>query len=119
MAEQTQSTMMRGLVAEAMMKALSTEAREQLVSQAIEHVLMRPPKNNYGKETGPSPLEQAYQRAMLEEVQAFVKDHLATNPEIQAKLREAIMEALARLTVDKEEFTKGLCELLVKSLRGY
>lgn len=99
---QLDSEMMKGLVSEALMKALDQEKRDILIQSAIKHLVT--PEDHYGSRRE-SPLESAFRNACHNVAQTTATEMLTNDPAFQARVRQLLDEAMVRVMDTNREAT--------------
>lgn len=86
--------MMRELVGEALLKAITEEQRTVLVQGAIRE-LLSPKRDGYSGRSS-TPLQDAFNRAIYDVAHKLVAEKLTADPEVQAKVGALVSEAFVR-----------------------
>jgi hypothetical protein len=90
------------IVQKAIFDSLSQDARNELVGQAITALTLRPKKDRYAY-SGPeprSPLEEAFDRAVVTIANQVVREYLE-DEEIKKAIQAQILAALDKIIQDK------------------
>lgn len=92
------ATAMKTVVSKAIMESISQEQRDVILEQAVAK-LITPTKVNtgYRTEDGPSPLQEAFDRAVVQAANTAVRELIEERPEFQTKVRAAVADAIDKL----------------------
>lgn len=85
------------LVHKAILDSITTDQRDELVRRAIEHLLVTPPRAQYGAPQA-APLTEAFNTAIRSVAWKVVKDQIETDPEVQARILEMVSAPIAEIT---------------------
>lgn len=106
--------MMKNLVSEAIMTALTTQQREALIQGAIKH-LLTPSVERYGARS--SPIEDAFQHAVRGVAEKIATEMLTNNEEVKTKIAGLLNEALTRLAdTNREKTIERLADAITQGL---
>lgn len=100
---------------QAILNTLTPETREQLVAQAISNLLSPTSKDSlFGKK---SPLEEAFDRAIMSNAFDVAKAYVVNNPEVMTKLNELVTAGIQKmLSIDPEKLSDDMARAFVTSL---
>jgi len=88
-------------VQKALFDSLSQDARNELVGQALTALTLRPKKDRlYGSPEPRSPLEEAFDRAVVTIANTVVREYLE-DEEIKKAIQKQILVALDKIIQDK------------------
>lgn len=105
----------RAATATALLTAMSSESRDRLIKQAIQAVLDPSP---HAWDKGKSPLEQAFERAVRDAVEAEARRLVAEEATIQARLQSLVRAATEKmLSADPERMAQRMADAFIDSLR--
>jgi hypothetical protein len=95
---------MRALIGNAILTAIDQEARDALIQSAINY-LVAPSKisNGYRDSTGPSPLEQAFTRAVEQYANGYVKEWMTSNDDMNTAMRNQLDKLFGDYRVKLDE----------------
>lgn len=110
------SEAMRTVVAEAIVAKLDEQSRVDLIQQAVAKMLT-PPKQQYGSSPTKSPLEAAFEGAVLNLTVDVTKQYIEDHPEIKDKIRSVMIEGLEKLLNDRYEFRRAISEAVASALK--
>lgn len=93
---------MRELMGGAILSQLSENARQQILTEAVNQ-LITPRKGDYGR-TLPSPLQAAFDGAVNNLAREVARELIEEHPEIREKIK---VEALAAIETLLKDYNKG------------
>lgn len=96
--------MLQGIVAKAILEGVGTDTRDLLIQQALTY-LVAPTKmsGDYSsRNTGPSPIQQAFEIAAGQVVHQMARELVAENQEFQQAVRTMLTEAITQVVTDPE-----------------
>jgi len=97
------------------MGVLTPEMKAELISKAIT-ALLTPVSDYYNKQT--PPLQVAFNDAVMVSARAIVKDTLASNTEVMAKITElALQTAQKVLAMDADKMADKMADSFIASMR--
>lgn len=102
---------MKEVIAEALLKELGTEQRDQIIATAIRELITI--RNEYGSKI--SPLQKAFNNAVEYMAETIAREQISQNAEIKQQI-EALLAAAAAKLFGEEEREK-LVETLAGSIR--
>ncbi len=108
--------MMRGLVSEALLKAMDEKQRELLIAGAIKH-LLTPEKGLYSSSPPQSPMEVAFRQSVSNVAQRIVSERLENDAEFKDKINGLLNEALVMvMETGRDQTVKNIADAIAKGL---
>ena len=92
-------TLMQDVVRTAMLQLMTDEARQTIITEAIEKLTLRPPKTSYNQNPE-SPLERAWDEG-LRAVAAEVVKEMLSEEDIRTATKAAMREQMEKLVEDR------------------
>lgn len=89
----------RELVARGIIDAIGPEQRDLVIQQAVQ-ALLEAPKDTYGRVSGDTPLQQAFNNAVRQIATDVVKDYLNVD-EVKTQVRQKIVEVVEQLLTEQ------------------
>lgn len=87
---------MRSLVAKSIVDSLNQETRENLIKEAVRHVLATPEQGSYfGSKR--SPLQQAFDRAVEQEAMRYAKEVLESDTSFKQQIQTLFADVAKRM----------------------
>lgn len=110
---------MKNLVSEAIFQSFDAQKREELVKVALQ-TLLQPPPENYSSRTKPkSPLQEAFESAIVDHARILVRESLTNRPEIKEELDKIILEGMNKFLTDKrEDMVEKIADAMRKGITG-
>jgi len=99
---------MGDIMVTAMMQALDQGKRDELIKEAIKHIIEKP-KDNYGTPRS-SPLELAFHYAVDQAAKEIVSEEIK-RPEVRDRIQEAVRVALTKF-LDTEKLGEAMANNL-------
>ncbi len=103
---------MRAVVAKVLIEQVSEEQRAAILAAAVEQLLAEP-KDQYGRSSGTSALQQAFNDAVRRVAYDVVKDYL-TLDEIRGRVREAIVATTETLIARQSWTVSAIADAVAK-----
>lgn len=97
---------MKHIVAHAILEHMGTQSRDALITEALTY-LITPPKDAYGRNSGHSPLQTAFNQAIQAAAFETVKDVL-TQPAYKDMVETAIRDAVVKSLADKAGLSNAI-----------
>lgn len=105
---------MKSLVAKSIVDGLTPEAREQLITNAVTQTLSAQEKgNSYDKR---SPLQQAFDNAVVAEANRYARELLATDEKFKAQIEGLFADVAKKLFAD-EDTRESMVSALATTIR--
>jgi hypothetical protein len=116
----TDSEALKNATVQALTGVLSPELKESLIKNAVEAMLVTPPKrNHYDVATPKSPLQDAFEQAIFTFSRELAGEMVRADPAMQQKLREAMHVAADKLFTGEAQYLLGeaLADAFAKMLK--
>lgn len=108
---------LRDIVAAAVLQVLDGKKRDELIKNAIVH-LMTPTEHGYGRKAK-SPLAEVFEEALRRRAKEIAVEVLTQDPKVTEEVKRLIAEAMEVVFVRKREATvERIADGLTKSLAG-
>ena len=110
----------KSFVAEAILQQLDDVTKQEMITSALKHLLATPEKRNHWDKNIPSPLEEAYNRAVSIAAKDIVGE--LVRGEFKDQIEAVVREALEKVfTEGREKMVDGIAhsvELAMYSLQN-
>jgi hypothetical protein len=110
---------LKSLMAKAIVDALTPEAREKLIRDAVTQTLMQPePSSIRHGGVGRSPLQQAFDYAVIEQSRKFANEIIATDPAFNDQLRKLFADVAAKIfdANNRENMVDAIADTLIRAM---
>lgn len=98
----------KAFVAEAIFHQMDETTRQALIKEALQH-LMEKKKDHYGSRSNPSPVEEAYHRAVETVAMEMIKELVKT--EFKDQVEVVVREAITKVFVEsKDKMVEAMAE---------
>lgn len=107
---------MKEFVSEAILRTIDDKTRDTLIAEAMRYLLTKESNRGYG--TGRSPLQEAFDYALINVARELVRDMLTADEKVMGALRAVIVTATEKaLVVKRDETIDNITNAIVKSFR--
>ena len=97
----------KDFVAEAILHQLDDATKQEMITEALKHLLAKPEKKNHWDKSIPSPLEEAYNRAVSITANGIVGE--LVRGEFKERIEAVVREALEKVfTENREKLVEGI-----------
>ena len=111
--------LVRDTAAAAIVEAIGKEGRERLVKDAVSYLLTNH-RDYRGNVMEKSPIEQAFQGAIMQVAREVISQELAKDSTIREKIRKVVEEAAMRMfDLDRDKLVDGMARAMQSFLSSW
>jgi hypothetical protein len=106
-------------ISEAILTQINTEARDQLIREALQQIL-EPKRDTYGRVTS-SPIQEAFADSCSRLMREIVEKLISEDPDVRKKIEDFAKSAISKLLANEDDHYKlvsSFVEAFRKSMTG-